>query len=345
MVNVRRNYNALTDEERTRFLDAVFELKATKSPSPHEQNPDGNVYDDFVAMHSVAFFSDVAHHSANFLPWHRQYLLEFENALNRTAVARGGSRICVPYWDWTADRDTDAALWSDRWLGGNGTGLLQQVQRGRFGVPDADLDRVLSAATLARLRAGGRFQDLKFPDQMAVWEELKQGLAQASDHFKDRWMIMPQVDERPFLTRNFALPLTSSLPRWAHESDAAQQERRARDGVKFVDRGMGMLDALDEPAYDTFVTRFELDQHTFVHRAVGGDMDGSASPNDPVFWLHHSFVDKIWTQWHAMHPTAAPYLPSTTTGHHPGFNTKFGPWNTMSAADLIDTAKLGYVYG
>ncbi|KAK0425739.1 hypothetical protein QR680_009353 [Steinernema hermaphroditum] len=38
--------------------------------------------------------------------------------------------------------------------------------------------------------------------------------------------------------------------------------------------------------------------HGNVHIYVGGDMlDQSTSANDPIFWLHHSFVDLIWELW------------------------------------------------
>ena len=37
--------------------------------------------------------------------------------------------------------------------------------------------------------------------------------------------------------------------------------------------------------------------HNTGHRFIGGHMAGSFSPNDPVFWLHHANVDRIWTRW------------------------------------------------
>jgi tyrosinase len=51
--------------------------------------------------------------------------------------------------------------------------------------------------------------------------------------------------------------------------------------------------------------------HNNVHVWVGGDMQLSSSPNDPVFFLHHCQVDRIWAAWQQQHPTAA-YVPDMT---------------------------------
>jgi Common central domain of tyrosinase len=41
--------------------------------------------------------------------------------------------------------------------------------------------------------------------------------------------------------------------------------------------------------------------HNAVHAWVGGAMSTSASTNDPVFWLHHANVDRIWDMWQQKH--------------------------------------------
>ena len=48
--------------------------------------------------------------------------------------------------------------------------------------------------------------------------------------------------------------------------------------------------------------------HNRVHVWVGGDMGPATSPNDPVFFLNHCNVDRIWTSWQAS-PNAGPYVP------------------------------------
>lgn len=38
--------------------------------------------------------------------------------------------------------------------------------------------------------------------------------------------------------------------------------------------------------------------HDRGHNFIGGTMGSSASPRDPIFFLHHNFVDKIWQDWY-----------------------------------------------
>lgn len=44
--------------------------------------------------------------------------------------------------------------------------------------------------------------------------------------------------------------------------------------------------------------------HDPVHMWVGGSMMPMTSPNDPVFFLHHCNVDRIWASWQDQQPTA-----------------------------------------
>jgi tyrosinase len=51
-------------------------------------------------------------------------------------------------------------------------------------------------------------------------------------------------------------------------------------------------------SYDRFRKRIEGGMHDLVHALIGGDMnDRSFSPNDPVFWMHHAFIDELWSRW------------------------------------------------
>ncbi|KAJ1654340.1 hypothetical protein IWQ61_005713 [Dispira simplex] len=56
-----------------------------------------------------------------------------------------------------------------------------------------------------------------------------------------------------------------------------------------------IIDTTD--TYNAFRELLEYGPHNLVHDMVGGDMDTMCAPNDPVFFLHHAFVDKLWADW------------------------------------------------
>jgi tyrosinase len=81
-------------------------------------------------------------------------------------------------------------------------------------------------------------------------------------------------------------------------------------------------------------------------RFVFGTMGQSTSPNDPVFFLHHSNIDRIWTEWQRLHGIPS-YQP---TSGHPGndIDSLLMPFHEagirVTPRQLEDSASLGYVY-
>ncbi|MDB6166098.1 MAG: tyrosinase [Lacunisphaera sp.] len=87
--------------------------------------------------------------------------------------------------------------------------------------------------------------------------------------------------------------------------------------------------------------------HNRVHVWVGGSMLPLTSPDDPVFFLHHANVDRIWALWQLQHP-AQSYLPAGGVANKTNLNDPMWPWNTAadtrSPASVLDTTALGYIY-
>jgi tyrosinase len=88
----------------------------------------------------------------------------------------------------------------------------------------------------------------------------------------------------------------------------------------------------------------DLEQlHGGVHIAVGGanpatsgQMAGSNSPADPVFWLHHANIDRLWARWEQAHPNQNP----------PNSNEVLKPSPIISGkvSNYVSIAVLGYSY-
>jgi tyrosinase len=76
--------------------------------------------------------------------------------------------------------------------------------------------------------------------------------------------------------------------------------------------------------------------HNRVHISVGGQMATASSPSDPIFWLHHAVIDKIWADWQKLNPTKKPTNLSEQLQPPPIFQRTVG--------QVMSTASMGYVY-
>ncbi|WP_219826018.1 tyrosinase family protein [Nonomuraea typhae] len=148
-----------------------------------------------------------------------------------------------------------------------------------------------------------------------------------------QWPITVSEDDRNFLRREFG----------------AQADRPS--GPSVVDRALAM-DVYDRPPYDSSAEGFRNlvegwpggpQMHNRAHVWVGGNMLGASSPNDPAFFLNHCFVDKLWADWQARHPSAAHFLPAELLDVPlEPFRSESG-W-TITPRELLDHRKW-YTYG
>jgi hypothetical protein len=90
------------------------------------------------------------------------------------------------------------------------------------------------------------------------------------------------------------------------------------------------------PDYMAFSGALEDGPHNYVHDWVGGAMaDPTISPEDPIFWMHHGNIDRIWSTWEKANP--GKMSPATGTVR------KLDPWND-TIDSVNDIATLGYSY-
>jgi tyrosinase len=96
-----------------------------------------------------------------------------------------------------------------------------------------------------------------------------------------------------------------------------------------------------------FQRRLESTPHGTVHTSIGGNMGVFATAGrDPIFWLHHCNVDRLWEQWLAQGAGRV-----NPTGNSAWMNQPFTfvdadkTFVTLSGAEVVDTAgQLGYGY-
>ena len=105
--------------------------------------------------------------------------------------------------------------------------------------------------------------------------------------------------------------------------------------------------ATSQTEYTEFTARLESGPpgngpHGDVHMELGvvnGRREAMAniriSPADPIFWLHHSMVDKVWADWQTTHPAKNPTLI--------GAAAILDPW-AETEMNVRSITKLGYSY-
>lgn len=216
--------------------------------------------------------------------------------------------VALPYWDWT--KDSAAPLNSPLWTSG---------YLGGNGDPTEQY----------------RVQDGPFAYKYGNWD------------------VPPYPDEGlpgPGLKRDFGV-LVNSLPTPGDLQRTMAERIYDTPGydsspftLGFRNRAEGWITKKGDP----LVTTDGSQMHNRVHLWVGGSMTPMTSPDDPVFWLHHCFIDKIWADWQAQmmleKPQWAPhYCPRV--GGPPGHNLDdvLKPW-THTIKDVLDISSLGYAY-
>jgi hypothetical protein len=92
--------------------------------------------------------------------------------------------------------------------------------------------------------------------------------------------------------------------------------------------------------------RLENGPHNFIHRWVGGDMVTGGSPYDPIFWLHHCNLDRLWAEWVRKHPRGTPsdagWLDTVFKDKYRFYDRLGAPLESLTVKQMLDPAKLGY---
>lgn len=95
---------------------------------------------------------------------------------------------------------------------------------------------------------------------------------------------------------------------------------------------------------DSYEALIENNPHATVHGSVGGAMGQvDTAGADPIFWIHHCNIDRLWAAWTAAgNGRAMP--PSTNSWWAKAWSYDVaGTWH-FSALQMADTTRLGYTY-
>ncbi|HEY0791684.1 MAG TPA: tyrosinase family protein [Chthoniobacterales bacterium] len=105
-------------------------------------------------------------------------------------------------------------------------------------------------------------------------------------------------------------------------------------GDKNANRFMGgkAADQWDRQAFGGV----EATPHNNVHVWISGDMGIFMSPLDPIFWLHHANIDRLWKVWEGKNPTDAAWV-----NHTMRYGVTMPAWKVEQT---LSTEAIGYRY-
>ena len=344
-MNIRKSATKLTETERDNFLRAVLTLKATIANPSDPGASQISIYDQFVALHLGVLrvrvpngsTSNMAHQGPGFGPWHREFLLRFEQALQAVEPT-----VTLPYWDWTDHDGTGDILFQESFLGSRDG----EITQGYFAFD-----------------APGTGQNQS--NRPSWWPA---GL--------DGWRLRPSL-VNPTGTTPFGTTLVRALDsrRLAIESDVERSLNRAL----YEDPSLTVeVDNVPDPPQNIRVFTGHRNQleagtrlHNYGHGWVGGHMGHPfTSPNDPIFFLHHCNVDRLWAMWQINGHRGTNFYPGAASGEDEGhkLTDPMWPWvgtlpgytgtlipsgivlpdytqeSERTAEHVLDHRALGYVY-
>lgn len=198
----------------------------------------------------------------------------------------------------------------------------------------------------------GRPQNSRFwtADYVGTDGDSAQGNRVLNGPFKDWQATIYDNGSRSYTTRSTA-GLVRRLGRDPSGSPNLPDQAQVTDALSYTKYDVSPYQ------YDTNGFRGRIEgwaggprMHNLVHRWVGGDMLSGTSPNDPVFWLHHCNVDRLWWSWQTRSTPLRPYAPISPDGP---IGQRSGDqltgllgtsWTAAAVQDIRNAATLGYSF-
>jgi tyrosinase len=276
----------------------------------------------------IAFIHELDCPHANwwFLPWHRGYIGWFE------AVCRdlsGDPTFALPYWDWTAKPAFPAQFSDSSVLNPQNPAFFAKKTAflAAFADPVKTLYQGFSPAQLAQLNLRGMNTAASLTAQ--INGDFFGGTASRDPNFNGayRTAVSSTTLRAALKSTKFSVPQPAPSPSFASDPATAHSDSS----------GEGIL---------------ESQPHDHVHGSIGGLMGQFLSPVDPIFWMHHSNLDRIWDVWtrkqQKLHLPILPQGAALATWQNEPFlfyvDGQGHPSAKVTAGDYAATSVFNYVY-
>jgi tyrosinase len=243
-----------------------YQIGVTKSLALPPSDPRNWYRNAFVHL------LDCPHGNWWLLPWHRGYIGWWEQTIRDLS---GDTSFAFPYWDWTADPSIPLSMFGNVLDPSNAAFIASyQVFHDQFKDPMSDFWKSLTPAQVTEVNDRG------YTSLDVFWNDPNLGAKAA---------FFPPSQARFHTAANpgFSDPSTISAVSLSTLLDALAPK-------VFTDFGSDPSAQHSTPSASGIL---ESQPHNLVHNDVGGFMEDFLSPVDPIFFLHHSNIDRIWDVW------------------------------------------------
>lgn len=224
--------------------------------------------------HSFIHTIDCPHGNWWFLPWHRAYTGWFERICRELS---GDANFALPFWDWTETPKIPAVFFEGVLTPENDLFLSSfEAFEKEFRNPTSDLWKSFNRAQLNQLAQRPNY--------------VGNGTFQTVEGF---WQAVPSM----FFPKGQTRTLTPAAPGFDAGTRRAVSLRTLQTALAatdFVSFGSGVVSQHSESTDQGIL---ESQPHNLVHNNVGGFMSDLLSPVDPIFFMHHSNIERLWDVW------------------------------------------------
>lgn len=196
----RRDWSTLSLEEKLSYINAVKSISSDPDFQP--------LYNELVQRYKDSFDTIAQYNfpnSSHFFPWHRYFLLEYEDLLRMVDPA-----LTIPYWDWSVmpTMPYQSPVFNpETGFGNSSNGTTRCVTSGPFREGEFEVTPSANGGCLMR-----RYNSFQYPSRSLIEDEFLSLGADKFEEFHNSIQLFINLNVRCFVGGHMCTPNAANDP-------------------------------------------------------------------------------------------------------------------------------------